>query len=153
MSDPIRIRRAVAADLNRIVAFNQAMARETESRELADATIRPGVEGLFYSPQYGFYLVAEAAGSVIGSLMVTFEWSDWRNGVIWWIQSVYVQPDWRRHGIYRRLYRHVKQLAEAQGSVRGFRLYVEKDNTIAQRTYASLGMRESDYRLFEEMLD
>lgn len=153
MSDPIRVRRAVAGDLDRIVTFNQAMARETENRELADATIRPGVEGLFYSPQYGFYLVAEAAGSVVGSLMVTFEWSDWRNGLIWWIQSVYVQSDWRRHGIYRRLYRHVKQLAEAQGSVRGFRLYVEKGNTIAQRTYASLGMHESDYRLFEEMGD
>ncbi len=153
MTESIRIRRAVAADLDRVVAFNQAMARETEGRALADEVIRAGVEGLFYAPHYGFYLVAEAAGQAVGSLMVTFEWSDWRNGLIWWIQSVYVQPDWRRHGIYRRLYRHVKQLAEAQGSVRGFRLYVEKDNAIAQRTYASLGMRESDYRLFEETSD
>lgn len=153
MTTAVNIRRAVAADLATIVAFNQAMARETERRELAADAISPGVEGLFYAPQYGFYLVAEAAGEIGGSLMVTFEWSDWRNGLIWWIQSVYVQPAWRRRGIYRKLYQHVKMLAAAQGSVRGFRLYVERTNHIAQRTYASLGMVESDYKLYEEMID
>lgn len=153
MKDRIEVRRATPADRERIVAFNQAMAMETEGRALDNATIHAGVAGLFESPQYGFYLVAEIAGQVVGSLLVTYEWSDWRNGPIWWIQSVYVLPEWRRHGIYRRLYRHVKTLAEEQGSVRGFRLYVEKDNTAAQRTYASIGMRESDYLLFEEMPD
>ena len=147
------IRRAAAADLAAIVAFNQAMAWETERRELPADVISPGVEGLFNAPQYGFYLVAAAAAEVVGSLMVTFEWSDWRDGLIWWIQSVYVRPEWRRRGIYRDLYQHAKSLGAAQGSVRGFRLYVEKDNVVAQRTYASLGMRESDYKLFEEMID
>lgn len=153
MTAMIRVRRAVAADLEHIVAFNQAMAWETERRALSAATLLPGVEGLFYAPQYGFYLVAEATGRVVGSLMVTFEWSDWRNGLIWWIQSVYVTADWRRRGVYRALYEHVRELAAAQGSVRGFRLYVEKDNLTAQRTYTRLGMRESDYRLFEEMTE
>lgn len=149
----VTIRRAAASDLPAIVAFNQAMAWETERRELPADIISPGVEGLFNAPQYGFYLVAEGNQEVVGSLMVTFEWSDWRDGLIWWIQSVYVQPDWRRRGIYRALYQHTKTLGAAQGSVRGFRLYVEKDNEVAQRTYARLGMRESDYKLFEEMLD
>ena len=83
--------------------------------------------------------------------MITYEWSDWRNGLIWWIQSVYVRPDWRRQGIYRRLYEQIQQLARQNSSVRGLRLYVEKDNTIAQRTYCALGMYKSDYLLFEEM--
>ena len=153
MSDTITVRRAVFNDLATIVAFNQAMASETEDRMLPEETIKAGVEGLFYSPQYGFYMVACDQNEVVGSLLVTFEWSDWRNGIIWWIQSVYIKPQWRRRGIYRKLYKHVKTLAAAQGSVRGFRLYVEKENHTAQHTYANLGMQESDYLLYEEMLD
>ena len=97
-------------------------------------------------------MVACHSDEIIGSLLVTFEWSDWRNGVIWWIQSVYVQPEWRRRGVYRMLYEHTKTLAEAQGKVRGFRLYVEKENRIAQQTYLSLGMQASDYLLYEEII-
>ena len=153
MGTELGVRRATPTDLETIVHFNQAMARETEHRELPPETLRSGVEGLFQAPQYGFYLVAETPDVVIGSLMVTFEWSDWRNGPVWWIQSVYVLPEWRRRGVYRRLYQHVRELAAAQGSVRGFRLYVERDNQVAQRTYRQLGMRESGYTLFEDMAD
>jgi len=153
LNDTLTIRRAASADLATIIAFNQAMALETEDRRLPDATIAAGVEGLFYSPQYGFYMVACDGNAVIGSLLVTFEWSDWRNGIIWWIQSVYVKPQWRRRGVYRKLYQHVKTLALAQGSVRGFRLYVEKENHIAQQTYANLGMQDSGYLLYEEITE
>ena len=154
MSDfnDLTIRRAQSHDIAAIIEFNQAMALETEGRRLPDETIGAGVEGLFYAPQYGFYLIACERQTAVGSLLVTFEWSDWRNGVIWWIQSVYVKPEWRRRGVYRRLYEHVKTLAAAQGSVRGFRLYVEKENVTAQQTYQSLGMRESDYLLYEEIV-
>lgn len=153
MNAPISVRRALAEDLPHIISFNQAMAWETENKHLPEDTIRPGVENLFQAPNYGFYLVAANSEEVTGSLMITFEWSDWRNGLIWWIQSVYVKPEWRRRGIYRQLYQHVKTLAEQDGSVRGFRLYVEKENEIAQETYFELGMVDSGYKLFEEMVN
>ena len=154
MNDPkaVRIRRAIREDAEAIAGFNRAMAWETEGYGMDENASRAGVNGLFAAPHYGFYLVAEAADEVVGSLLITFEWSDWRNGLVWWIQSVYVQPHWRRQGIYRRLYQQVKQLAAVQGGVRGFRLYVEKNNHAAQRTYAELGMREADYFLFQEMI-
>ena len=151
MSDYV-IRAANTSDLDSIVKFNQAMAMETEGKHLPDSVIRPGVEGLYARPQYGFYLVAEHENSVIGSLMITYEWSDWRNGLIWWIQSVYTVPKWRRHGVYKALYQYVKKAATEDGMVRGFRLYVEKENDIAQQTYLYLGMEDSGYYLFEEML-
>ena len=94
--------------------------------------------------------MAEQHGQVVGSLMVTTEWSDWRNGVFWWVQSVYISPDYRRQGIYGQLYAQVKTLAEQQQNVCGFRLYVEKENVIAQKTYASLGMEQSHYLMYEE---
>lgn len=151
-ADELYIRRAVLADAAAIVAFNQTMALETEDKTLPDAIISAGVAGLLAQPDYGFYLVAEADGVVIGSLMVTYEWSDWRNGLLWWIQSVYVTAAWRRRGVYRALYNAVKAQAAQTGQVRGFRLYVEKDNAPAQHTYRALGMTETDYRLFEEIL-
>lgn len=147
----LTIRPAQATDLAAIVAFNQQMALETEGRELDHATISAGVKGLFESPQYGFYLVACEENKPVGSLLITFEWSDWRNGLLWWVQSVYVQPDWRRRGVYRQLYQHAKKLAMQEENVRGFRLYVEKDNFKAQQTYRQLGMQATDYLLFEEM--
>ena len=101
---------------------------------------------------YGFYLVAESDdGEIAGGLMVTFEWSDWRNGCFWWIQSVYVMPAFRRQGIYRDLYGYVRKMAEERGGVCGFRVYVEKDNVSAKETYRKLGMEECDYRMFEGM--
>ena len=149
----ITVRKAVAADAAALIAFNQAMARETEARELAVEVITPGVTTLLENPQHGFYLVAENAQSseVVGSLMITSEWSDWRNGLFWWVQSVYVRADYRRQGIYRQLYRHAQGLAERHKEVCGFRLYVERDNAAAQATYRALGMSETPYRLFEAL--
>jgi len=150
------IRRATTADASSLVAFNQGIARETEGRELPTEILIPGVQGLLSHPERGFYLVAELEGLVIACLMVTYEWSDWRNGMLWWIQSVYVQAAHRRKGIYRRLYQFVQQLAEkerAEGAqICGFRLYVEQDNAIAQATYNNLGMGQTPYRIFEQLL-
>jgi ribosomal protein S18 acetylase RimI-like enzyme len=149
----INVRAADARDVDSLVEFNLAMARETEAKELAPDTLRAGVAGFIERPQYGFYLVAEAeeGAVVVGSLMITYEWSDWRNGLFWWIQSVYVRPAFRRRGVYKTLYEHVKQLAAETPDVRGFRLYVEKENTVAQDAYTRLGMSETYYKMFEEL--
>ena len=145
------IRQATLDDLSALVAFNQSIAKETEDVALDSAILTPGIRRFLEQDRYGFYTVAETDGHVVGSLMITYEWSDWRNGVIWWVQSVYVSKKYRRQGIYRGLYQNVQKLAKADGNVCGFRLYVEKDNTVAQDTYRSLGMTETYYRLFEDM--
>lgn len=143
------IRRATLEDAETIAAFNIAMALETENKALDANTVQAGVASLFDAPELGFYLVAEADGQIVASLMITTEWSDWRNGLFWWIQSVYVSPLFRRQGLFSQLYRHVESLAKGDSRVCGFRLYVEKENEIAQSTYRSLGMKETHYRLFE----
>lgn len=143
------IRKAIPGDLASIINFNQAMAKETEGRELEDDIISAGVKGLLDNESRGFYLVAEKDQEIVGSLMVTFEWSDWRNSTFWWIQSVYVRPQNRRQGIYSGLYKEVQRLAETTQGVCGYRLYVEKENRNAQATYESLGMRESHYLMYE----
>lgn len=153
----INVRLAEVRDVPVLVEFNRAMARETESKELPVEILTAGVDNLFENPRYGFYVIAEWSETsdkreVIGSLMVTYEWSDWRNGLFWWIQSVYVKPEFRRRRVYTRLYEFIKNRAAADGEVRGFRLYVEKDNTIAQQTYQRLGMTETHYKMFEELL-
>ncbi|TXH71951.1 MAG: GNAT family N-acetyltransferase [Thiothrix sp.] len=147
----LTIRPAALEDAALIAEFNQNMALETEDKELIPELILAGVTSLLNNPAYGFYLVAEREGRVVASLMITSEWSDWRNGVFWWIQSVYVHPQFRRQGIYRKLYARVKALAAEQGNVCGFRLYVEKDNQQAQQTYHDLGMQLTDYLIYEEM--
>jgi ribosomal protein S18 acetylase RimI-like enzyme len=147
----MQIRPADASDIDVIVAFNCGIARETEQIELLPDVIRAGVRALFENPADGFYVLVEIEAAVVGSLMITTEWSDWRNGVFWWVQSVYVKPDHRRKGIYRAMYKHVKQLAQQDDTVCGFRLYVEQENTRAQQTYAALGMQETPYRIFEEL--
>ncbi|MGI2067485.1 GNAT family N-acetyltransferase [Shewanella sp. MF08487] len=144
------IRKAKAQDLTALVQFNQAMAEETEGLALDEATLTQGVGTLLESPQKGFYLVAEIAGEIVGSLMVTFEWSDWRAKDYYWIQSVYIRPQNRRQGIYGKLYNEVKQLAETHGGAASFRLYVEQENLAAQQTYQALGMKQSYYLMFEE---
>jgi len=126
------------------------MAWETEQKKLDEDILSKGVSALIADDNKGFYLVAEQNNEVVGSLMVTTEWSDWRNGVFWWVQSVYISPDYRRQGIYAQLYAQVKALAEQQQNVCGFRLYVEKENLIAQKTYESLGMQQSHYLMYEE---
>ncbi|REL38957.1 N-acetyltransferase [Rhodohalobacter sp. SW132] len=151
MKNRISIRKATADDAESIAEFNIAMAMETEQKKLERDGIEPGVKALFDHPEYGFYLVAESGDEIIGSLMVTKEWSDWRNGLFWWIQSVYVIPEFRRRGVYRAMYEKVKQLADQAETVCGFRLYVEKENTVAQQTYLSLGMKETHYKMFEEI--
>lgn len=147
---PVRIRRANASDASSFVAFNIAMAWETEQLQLDEAKIRAGVYGLFAQPHFGFYVAAEVDGQIAGGLMITYEWSDWRNQVFWWIQSVYVRPEFRGKGVYRALYEGVRTLAASDGQCCGFRLYVEKTNAAAQRVYAKLGMEESHYLMFED---
>ena len=146
----IAIRRAAARDIDRIVEFNLAMARESEDKGLDADVLRSGVAAVLAEPANGFYLMAEADGRPAGSLMVTTEWSDWRNGRFWWIQSVFVASEYRRLGIYSRMHDWVRRTAQADGQCCGLRLYVEKNNVGAQATYASLGMVPTHYDLFEE---
>lgn len=150
MLQTINIRIANHSDVGSLVKFNQLMAWETEQKKLDQAILFKGVSALVSDKNKGFYLVAERNNEVVGSLMVTTEWSDWRNGVFWWVQSVYIAPDFRRQGIYAELYSQVKVLAEKQQDVCGFRLYVEKENIIAQKTYKSLGMQPTHYLMYEE---
>lgn len=150
MSD-VTVRLARPEDAKTIADFNQKMAMETEGKSLPEETIQAGVSNLFKRPEMGFYVVAESAGQVVACLMITHEWSDWRNGLFWWIQSVYVDSDYRRLGIYRRMYEFVKAEAQNHPDVWGFRLYVELENTRAQATYESLGMERCHYHMYEAM--
>jgi len=146
----MRIRLATPADAGVLIEFNAAMAFETEGKELLTDVIGAGVRSLLGNPAAGFYLLAEQ-DSAVGSLMITKEWSDWRNGTFWWIQSVYVRPEFRRQGVYKNLYRHVQELASKDPAVCGFRLYVERENERAQATYSALGMKPTHYLVFEEL--
>lgn len=148
---PLQIRRARADDADVIAGFNIAMAQETEGKRLLPQVVARGVRRLLEEPALGFYLVAEAQGDVVATLMVTTEWSDWRNGRFWWLQSVYVRPAWRRRGAFRALYAYVTAAAALEPDVCGFRLYVERDNRAAQSTYRTLGMHETDYLLLEQL--
>ena len=152
MPSDLTVRPATAADLDTLADFNVAMAEETEDKPLDPDTVRAGVQGLFESPSRGFYLIADRDDRMVGSLMVTPEWSDWRNGAFWWIQSVYVRPDARRAGVYTALHRDVRRRARKKNEVCGLRLYVERGNEPARETYERLGMTETSYRLYEEML-
>lgn len=145
----IRIRRAAAADADVIARYNAAMALETEHMELQRERLLAGVRAVLADAGKGFYVVAEDEGAVAGQMMITYEWSDWRNGVFWWIQSVYVEPAWRRRGVFRSLYRHALEEARAAGNVCGLRLYVEAGNEAARRTYEELGMNKTVYEMFE----
>jgi ribosomal protein S18 acetylase RimI-like enzyme len=147
----MRIRLARRDDAPVLAAFNAAMALETEGKVLIAQVVGAGVRRLLARPAAGFYVVAEDGDRVVGSLMITTEWSDWRNGDFWWIQSVYVAPDHRRRGIYRRLYRFVQALAAKRRAVCGFRLYVERENRRAQKVYRALGMAPTHYAIFEEL--
>ncbi len=147
----MNIRIAISDDAPALVAFNQAMALETEGKTLANEKISPGVATVFGDEKKGFYVVAENEdGAIAGGLMVTYEWSDWRNAWFWWIQSVYILPDHRGQRLYSRMYDFVKQRAVEDGGVCGFRLYVETDNTNAQKVYDAVGMRSSHYLMYEE---
>ena len=146
----MEIRKARREDIERLIGFNEAMAFETEGKTLFTGTLRKGVEAVFDDPQKGFYIVAEEDSRVIGGLMVTFEWSDWRDAWFWWIQSVYVSPEYRGKRIYSQLYDFVKNESVAAGNVCGYRLYVEKENENAQRVYERVGMKQTYYLMYEE---
>ncbi|WP_297800203.1 GNAT family N-acetyltransferase [Arenimonas sp. GDDSR-1] len=146
----LQIRPARAEDAALLARWAQAMALETENKILPDAEVRPGIARGIADPTLARYFVAERDGVPAGTLMFTFEWSDWRNGLWWWIQSVYVPPEFRRQGIYRALYAHVRALAQADAGVCGIRLYVEKDNRSARSTYQALGMQDAHYRIYEQ---
>ncbi len=145
----LTIRQAVLSDAPVLVAFNESMAQETEGIQLDHGRLQKGIEALFQDQSRGLYFVAESDGKVVGQLMITYEWSDWRNGTFWWIQSVYTDKNFRNKGVFRALYRHVESLARSRNDVCGLRLYVEEHNSRAQQTYESLGMKYSQYRMME----
>ena len=149
----ISIRNAAMTDAAIIASNNSLMAEETEGRTLDPDIMGPGVAALLADPGKGRYWVAESAGQIVGQLMVTYEWSDWRNGTLWWIQSVYIAPDFRRQGVFSALYHHVESLAAAEPDVCGLRLYVEDNNHRAQRTYEALGMVKPSYVVMESMFE
>jgi GNAT superfamily N-acetyltransferase len=145
----VQVRRATPGDAEVIARYNAAMALETEHLELPRERLLAGVQAVLADASKGFYLVAESAGAIAGQMMITYEWSDWRNGVFWWIQSVFVEPAWRRRGVFRSLYRHALEQARGAGNVCGLRLYVEAGNHAARRTYEELGMNKTVYEMFE----
>jgi len=152
--DHLNVRLARPEDAATIVSFSAAMALETEGRRLDLDRLHKGTITLLESTDRGFFMVAELeqAGDrqLLGQLMITYEWSDWRNGVFWWIQSVYVHPDWRRQGVYRTMHQHVLREAKARKDVCGLRLYVEQDNQGAQQVYYRVGLSPSSYLVYEE---
>ena len=155
MSDPrleIVVRNATRDDLNTLVKYNAAMAKETEGKTLDLELLSKGVSAVLDRDNLGFYLMAEVDCRPVGQLMITTEWSDWRNGFVWWLQSVYVEPEFRRRGVFRRLYETLRDEALDEGGVVGLRLYVEEHNRIAQETYRGLGMESGGYVVMEEML-
>lgn len=146
---PLSIRRASPADAAVVVEFNCLLAQESEGKTLDAAVVGRGVAAGLADPRKSVYFLAEEDGLAIGQIMFTTEWSDWRNGWFWWIQSVYVRPEARRRGVFRALFEHVDQAARADGDVIGLRLYVERDNQIAQDTYRRMGMDATAYLVFE----
>ncbi|MFQ3649508.1 MAG: GNAT family N-acetyltransferase [Gemmataceae bacterium] len=143
------IRPPTAEDVGTIVAFNQRLAWETEAKALDTNTLMHGVQAVLADPHRGRYVLAELHGQVVGQLLLTWEWSDWRNGWFWWIQSVYVRAENRQQGVFRALYDHVLQEARRQSDVVGLRLYVENHNIAAQATYHKLGLLDAGYRVLE----
>lgn len=144
----ITIRKAVQQDSEKIISFQLAMASETEDLSLDKTIVTKGVSGVFESPGRGQYYIAGDSGEVVASLLITYEWSDWRNTDVWWFQSVYVIPPYRRKGIFRMMYSYVKQEAERQ-NIAGLRLYVESNNDPARKTYEAMGMSSQHYTMYE----
>jgi ribosomal protein S18 acetylase RimI-like enzyme len=148
------IRAANLDDVDSIITFSAAMALETENRRLDEARLREGTLSLLNAPSYGFFIVTELRDEeqrrLIGQLMITYEWSDWRNAVFWWIQSVYVATPWRRQGVFRRMHDVIVGQAKADPRVCGIRLYVEQDNRTAQTVYQRVGLSRSAYAVYEQ---
>jgi GNAT superfamily N-acetyltransferase len=147
----MNIRQAATEDTEVVAQFNAALARESEHLELDLATVRAGVEAVLRDPAKGLYFVAESEGAVVGQLLITHEWSDWRNGDFWWLQSVYVRQDCRGRGVFKALFDHVLALAQRQPEVRGLRLYMEAGNDRARAVYRRLGLKETNYHVLERL--
>ena len=150
MNNPsIQIREGRPEDAAIIAAYNQRMALETEGKELDSKTVGKGVEQGLLQPDKCRFFVAEVQGVVIGQAMITYEWSDWDNRDLWWIQSVYVHPEYRRQGVFTKLYQHIEILAREESQVGGLRLYVKENNAIGQAVYKKLGMSHTGYHVYE----
>ena len=150
MNSPvIEVRNATLADAERIAEYNRLLALESEDKVLDMATLTAGVKRGLARPELCRYFVATADGRPVATTMVTYELTDWRNGVLWWLQSVYVEPEFRRHGVFRAIYRFIEAEARRHGEVRGLRLYVHRENERAIRTYESLGMEKAEYEFYE----
>ena len=145
----INLRMATVRDIDNITLFNTEMAFETESIYLDQADLRHGIAAVLSDSNLGFYLISELEGVVIGQILITKEWSDWRNGWFWWIQSVFVEPNRRRMGVYSAMYKKIVDMAGSEGNVCGLRLYVDRDNLSAKQVYSHLGMSQSHYDLYE----
>lgn len=150
-STPISIRSATPSDAAIIADFNTRLALESENKRLQPDVIAAGVAELLANPHHGRYFVAEIDSRVVGQMMHTREWSDWRNGEIWWLQSVYVHPDYRRRGVFRALMQHLIDLAKSTPSIVGLRLYMANDNQTAQQTYERCGFQFEQYVVLEQM--
>jgi GNAT superfamily N-acetyltransferase len=147
----IEIREAESAEWQVIAGFQIKMAKETEDELLDSDTVSGGVQAVFNNPELGRYYVAEAEGQIIASLMITYEWSDWRNATVWWLQSVYVIPAYRNMGVFRQMYQYIQQLAIQRRDVSGIRLYMVSENYTAGQVYQKMGMDGKKYRMFEWM--
>ena len=151
MTNTYNYRVANESDISSLIEFNCDMALDTENKVLDKRLLKQGIINLLSDSNKGFYMVAEhSKDGVVGALMVTKEWSEWRNGYFWWVQSVFVVKEHRRKGVYSGLYSRIKSSAKENTECCGLRLYVEKDNVIARDTYIALGMKETNYRFFEE---
>ncbi|MZG54125.1 MAG: GNAT family N-acetyltransferase [Nitrospinae bacterium] len=149
MSIKLIIREASASDITVLAQNNQALALETENLQLNSETILAGVSNALEKEDC-HYFVAELNGEVAGQTMITYEWSDWRNGVMWWIQSVYVRPEHRKKGLFRALFNHIESLARNDPEVKALRLYVMENNPSGKNTYKNLGMEDSGYIVYEK---
>ncbi|MEK7395569.1 MAG: GNAT family N-acetyltransferase [Candidatus Poribacteria bacterium] len=147
-NDIIIIRLAKLDDADAIIRFNIEMAYETEGIMLSNEKLTDGVKAVFGDDKKGFYIIAECDDKVVGQAMITYEWSDWRNAIFWWIQSVYVIPEYRKAGVFKAIFAEIKSMAESS-DVCGLRLYVERNNKVAKSVYLKLGMEESHYDFFE----
>ena len=145
----LTIRQADLSDAAVIADFNLRLAAETEALHLDPECVNQGVAAILSDPAKGLYFVAQINGEVVGQVMITYEWSDWRNGNLWWLQSVYVRKDYRRQGIFRALFKHLQDLAQKSGEVCGLRLYMHSENARARNSYQQLGMKRTQYEVFE----
>ncbi len=149
-NNQFNIRKAVTEDIPSLVRYNGALAKETEDLNLDPAVLTKGVTKVLNNPSLGQYFVAELNGEVLGQTLITYEWSDWRAGMFWWLQSVYVHPDHRSKGVFRAIYNHIEETATKQPDVRGLRLYVMRHNQVGMKVYQKLSMENSGYIVYEK---